>query len=43
LVCLCRNDENQKGLVKSFETVAPIDKGRCMVAKDLCVHSVADL
>ncbi|KAI0734131.1 ribonuclease H2 subunit A [Fomitopsis betulina] len=36
-------DEGQASLVKAFESGTGLDKGRCLVAKDLCLKSVASL
>lgn len=41
--CRCRVDEDQKVLVKAFESAAPRDKGRSAIAKELAIRSVGDL
>lgn len=43
LTCRHRIDEGQKTLIKSFESVSGIDKGRSMVTKELGLSSVSTL
>lgn len=43
LTPLCRVDDGQASLVKAFESGTGLDKGRSLVAKDLCLKSVATL
>lgn len=40
---LDRTDETQTSLIRAFESSVGLDKDRCAVAKELGIHSVADL
>jgi hypothetical protein len=43
LKAFSRIDQGQKTLMKAFESVAGIDKGRCFVTKELEISSVSSL